>query len=232
MIDSSIEGIPEAKIQPVSSKRWVWLIPVVAVLFCVSLWVKEVIKHGPVITLILSHGHGIKPGDLLRCQGVAVGQVERVALESDLQAVRLRVRLDPAAEHVARAGGRFWVQRPRVGLGGVAGLETIAGPRYLVVLPGHGPPQYQFVAVDEPPVVGSIDPGGLELVLVAQRGGHLRAAAPVTYRQMPIGTVLSVGLATDATSVHVRVYIEPAYERLVRDNSRFWLVSGASTTSD
>ncbi len=229
MNDSQIDLLPKAKVQPDRGVRWVWLIPAVALVFCVGLWFKEVVQHGPIITLSLSHGHGVKAGDLLRCQGVVVGQVQRVALGPNLRGVRIVLRLDPAAAELARAGSRFWVQRPRVSFTGVGGLETIAGPRYLVALPGDGPAQHHFVALDEPPAVTSIDAGGLELVLVAQSGGGLRAAMPVTYRQMPIGKVLSVGLATDATSVHARVYIHPAYQRLVRHNSRFWLAEGVRT---
>ena len=41
-----------------------------------------------------------------------------------------------------------------------------------------------------------------------------------------VGTVLSVGLSSDATSVEIRVYVRPPYVHLVRDNSVFWETGG------
>ena len=56
--------------------------------------------------------------------------------------------------------------------------------------------------------------------------GGLRAGAPLTYRGVRIGGVLSAGLASDATAVDVRVWVRPPYKDLVREGSVFWNVSG------
>jgi hypothetical protein len=95
-----------------------------------------------------------------------------------------------------------------------------------MVLPGGGEPQSDFVGLEAPPVLETVEPGGLELLLKAPRLAGLSPGAPVTFRQVRIGSVLRVRLASDASTVEVDVYIRPTYARLVCDNSKFWNTSG------
>lgn len=217
---------PDALIAPVKPARWVWVIPLLAAAFSVGLFTTYAVKRGPVVTVALAHGYGLKAGDLVRARGIVVGQVEEVKLTEDLGGVTAWVRLDPSAKNLARSGSRFWVVRPNVSLAGVGGLETLAGPRYLAVVPGVGEPQKQFTAVEEPPIVEVVEPGSLEIVLTADRRGSLKPGSPLLYRQVVIGTVLSVSLSSDNTSVEARAYIRPAHAGLIRENSRFWNASG------
>jgi len=63
-------------------------------------------------------------------------------------------------------------------------------------------------------------------VVQDKRTGGLRPGAPLTYRGVRIGNVVSSGLASDASAVDVRVYVLPAYRELVCEHSKFWNVSG------
>jgi hypothetical protein len=69
--------------------------------------------------------------------------------------------------------------------------------------------------------------GGLELTLVTPDQGGIRAGAPVSYRRVVIGKILSVDLARDASAVELRIYIQPRYSDLMREGTRFWKVGGA-----
>jgi hypothetical protein len=122
--------------------------------------------------------------------------------------------------------------RPQVGFTGVAGLETLVGPRYLAVLPanpnlgGASALQFQFIGLADPPVVENIDPGDLEILVQGPRQGSLRRGGPVMYRQVRVGTILSVGLASDSSTVEARLHIEKAYAPLIRQSTRFWDMGG------
>jgi hypothetical protein len=225
---TSGNDLPAAIVSPARPAWWAWLIPAAALVVVIFLFSTYVIKSGSIITVELEDGHGLKAGDVLRCRGIVVGEVERVVLDQELDGVVVTVRLQADAEDIARAGSRFWVVRPTLSLTEVGGLETITGPHYLTVLPGSGEPQSQFVALAKPPVLAGKDPQGLEIELSADRRGSLSVGAPISYRQIQIGMVLSVGLASDAATVNVRLYIEPRYTYLVRANSVFWNVSGAN----
>jgi hypothetical protein len=106
------------------------------------------------------------------------------------------------------------------------GLETIVGPRYLTVLPGRGPRQRFFVGLERPPIVESVQPGDLEVIVRSPRQGGLQAGGPVFYRQVRIGWIMSVGLTSDAGAVEARLYIDGAYAQLIRQGTCFWRMGG------
>ncbi len=223
--------VPEALVGPDRRGRWIWLAPLAALALALFLARQAFAGSGPEITVRFAHGHGIEAGDTLRHLGIRVGRVERVELTSELDAVVCHIQLESAAAGLARSGTRFWIVRPHVSLEGVGGLETLVGARYVAALPRTGvrepvAAQREFLGLDTPPLLESVEPGGLELVLNAPRRFGLMPGAPLYYRQIQIGSVVGVDLSSDATTVEVRLYVRPAYAPLVRRNSRFWQVTG------
>ncbi|MCA9291470.1 MAG: MCE family protein, partial [Phycisphaerales bacterium] len=136
--------------------------------------------------------------------------------------------LQTAAAGVARAGSRFWVVRPDVGLDHVEGIDTLLGPRYLAVTPGEGARRRHFVGLERPPVIQDRQAGDLEVIVETPARGSLRAGTGVTYRGLRVGTVASVGLASDARSVEARIHIRQAYASIVRERTVFWDAGGVN----
>ncbi len=66
----------------------------------------------------------------------------------------------------------------------------------------------------------------MEVVLRGEDSFGLYVRAPIAWRGVDVGEVLSVNLAADTRYVDVRVRINSAYGNLVRSNSRFWATSG------
>lgn len=218
--------LPTAVIRPERQISWAWLIPILALCLCGWLGYRAWVLRGTVITVHLDEGHGLAPDDEVRYRGIAVGQVRSVDLSGDLSGVVVTAALYPQASYLARAGMRVWVVRPRVGVTGIAGLETLVGPRYLAVLPGVGPPQRSFVGLVEPPIVESINAGDLEILLEAPRRSGIRPGGSVLYRGIQIGSVVSVGLASDGNAVEARLHVRKPFAQLVRPQTRFWSVGG------
>lgn len=219
-------ALPQARIQPVRGFPWYLLIPLAALLFALWLGYRSFAMRGIPITVQLEEGHGLQVGDDVRYRGATVGEV--AAINVTQTGLTVRAMLSVEAANLAAGGARIWVVRPQVGLSGVAGLETVVGPRYLAILPGDGPPQRDFVGLEQPPIVESIQPGDLEIVLSGPQRGGLRAGAPVLYRQVQVGSVLSVGLTSDGSAVEARVHIQKPYIELIRPETKFWTVSGFS----
>ena len=219
-------NVPTAIVKPQRRISWAWIVPVLAAVAAGWLGVRAWSDRGVVVTVLLDEGHGIKPGDAVRYRGVTVGQVRAVELDGDSGGLRVTAGLRSEADNLARAGSRFWVVRPQFELSRIAGIETIVGPRYLTVLPGHGPRQRHFVGLADPPVVETIEPGSLEIILTASEKRGLRRGAPVTYRQVRVGSVLSVGLTSDGGAVEARLHIDRAYVQLIRPATRFWVLGG------
>jgi paraquat-inducible protein B len=220
--------VPTSRIEAAPRHWGAWLLPIVALLFTLYLGYEAWGGQGPSITIVASEGHGLGLGDPLRYRGITVGEVRRIELTEDLAQVALIVRLEPGADGLCREDSRFWVVRPHMALDGVQGLETIVGARYLSVMPGplDSPPCYRFTALGDPPVPEPIEPEGLELVFEASSRLNLVPGAQITYRDVPIGTVLGFELASDATHVDVHAYVRPDYVELVRENSWFWNTGG------
>jgi len=219
-------GVPQAETRPGQTWSWAWLVPLAALIVAGLLAWQAYRQRGTVIRVQFQQAHGIKPGDTVRYRGLVVGEVAATGLQEDLKGVSLRLRLEPQAEGLARAGTRFWIVHPRADWTGLRGLETIVGARYVALAPGEGRPLTVFQGLDEAPLRPGLDPNGLEVQLYADRLGSLRRGAPVLFRQIEVGTLVSVGLATDAETVEARAYIEPAYAGLIRPETKFWDVGG------
>ncbi len=217
---------PKAIVKPRRQFPWIWLVPIITLILAAGLAHRAWQMRGVIVTVQLSEGHGLEPGDPVRYRGITVGEIREITLDEKLTSVLITLSLQERGKELARRGSRFWVVRPEIAATGVAGLETLLGPRYLAVLPGQGNPQRWFVGLDDPPVIKSIQEGDLEIILRTPSRQGLRAGAPVLYRQMRVGTILSVGLTSDAGAVEVRVHIEHAYAALIRQNTRFWRVQG------
>ena len=218
--------LPRAVLRPERRLCWAWLIPLIAIVLAGWLGYRAWMMRGVVITVQLDDGHGLKPGDDIRYRGTTVGEVRSVDLAEDLDGVIVTAALQLQASHLARTGTRIWVVRPQLDVRGIAGLETLVGPRYLAMLPGSGPPQRRFFGLSDPPIVESIEPGDLEIVLEASRRMGVSPGTPVLYRQVLVGTILSVGLTSDGGAVEARVHIRRAYAQLIRPMTRFWNVGG------
>ncbi len=221
-------AFPLAELRPLRARSWAWLLPVFAVALALVLAGRAWSARGPELVLHATEGHGIGPGDRLLYRGIAVGDVRTVDLAADLSTVEVRVRLHPAAERLARAGSRFWIERPDISLERLRGVETLLGARHLSVLPGapDAEAQHEFVCLDEAPVLVADDQGALEFVLEAPRRFGLAPGAPLTYRQIEIGSVTGVGLSSDARSVEVRCAVRGAFAHLVREDTAFWEAGG------
>lgn len=218
--------LPTATLKP--QRRWslAWIVPVLALLIAGWLAYSAWSARGVLITVQFEHGHGLEPGAAVRYRGIVVGEVRSIDLSEDGDAVDAHLALHSNAQTLARAGSRFWIVRPRLDLGEVEGLETIIGARYIEALPGDGDPRRSFIGLAEAPIVQWHDPGDLEIILHAPTRMGLRRGAPVLYRQVTVGRVLSVGLTSDGGAVEARVHIDAPYVSLVRRDTRFWAVSG------
>jgi hypothetical protein len=178
---------------------------------------------GPQITVRFSDGYGVKPGDRLRHRGIEVGEVVAVDLDPELQGVLITMELLPAAEAIAREGSRFWIERPRISLSRITGLETVVGAKSVGVLPGppDGPKVYDFEGLESPPLFQDAD--SVEITVQFQNGYGLAAGDLVKHRGIVIGEVASVELDPKFQGVEVRVRLIGSATGLARAGSQFWV---------
>lgn len=172
-------------------------------------------------------GFGLAVGDPVKYRGIVIGEVKDIRLQPNLEGVAVSLQLTDSARSIARAGTQFWVERPRVSIREVRGLETLVTGRFIAVRPGpeDAASQSEFQGLDTAPF-REMPEGGLEIVLFGPELRGLQHGAPVLYRGVRVGHIVTVGLASDATIVEARAFIQPAYRQLVRRDSVFWNESG------
>ncbi len=190
---------------------------------------REAASTEPLEILIrFSNGHGLTTGDVVKFRGIVVGEIVDIALNERLDGIDVQVRLAASGRLLARAGTRFWIERPRVQLTGISGLDTLTGGQHIATAagPDEAPAQVLFDGLDEPPGMLDQRPGGLEFVIYSQDREGINRGAPLTHRGLQIGHIVAVGLSADAAQIETRLYVDPAYRSLIRQNSVFWSVGG------
>ena len=200
-----------------------WLVPFVVLVVVAWVLVDAWSTRGIMVSVHFADGHGLAPGDRVRCRGIEVGIVDRVLLEDE--GVEVWVELEPEdADRVARVGARWWISRPQIDWTRVSGLDSLVGPRFVLVDPSSGDTAiaHDFEGLSEAPTIEHFAEGDLSLILLAETRGTLHAGSAVLYRGVRIGTIQSTSLAPDATGVEVKALIEEKYTPLVRTNSKFF----------
>ena len=220
------EEFPVAAVRPAAdagrflqSRMW-WLTLICLLLAFWMTW-SSLPEKGTEIMIRFPEGHGLKAGDAVRYRGIDVGVVTEVVLNEELSGVDVGVMLNPEGGQLDREGTRFWIVRPEISLTKVAGLETAVGAKYIGVSPG--PPDAvtsnSFDGLAAAPA-DQLSPGGIHLVLRSDSRSGLNVGAPVTWRGVAVGQVLSVSLSSDARNVLTSIHIDREYKNLVRSGSK------------
>ena len=219
--------IPEAVVKPRKGISIVWIIPIVALL--IGAWVayKSISEIGPTIVITFNDAEGLVAGKTkVKYKDVDVGLVETVALDEDLEHVRVTVEMDKGAKSYLTEKTRFWVVKARIRAGSVSGLGTLLGGAYIAMDPVSGGKFVKdFVGLESIPVV-TTDQQGQHFQLKATRRGSLDIGAPIYFRQIQVGEVVSYQLSEDNKTVNFKVFINEPHHHKVRENTRFWNASG------
>ncbi len=231
MNDAPQEPHPLPKPEILGSRRWhvslIWLVPLIAALAGLALVVRTVLREGPVITITFQTAEGLEAGKTeVHYKNVVVGKVDSIVLSNDHQQVLVTVRLSKNAEGLAVQDTRFWVERPRIGVGGVSGINTLLSGAYIGVDIGTSQqPQRYFTGLEKPPAV-THDEHGRRFVLHGDDAGSLIIGAPVYFRRLPVGRVAALDLDPDSRGVTVQIFIDSPYGDFVTTNTHFWNSSG------
>ena len=229
MPDSQTENLPTASVANSSKGRgFFWLLPVVALIAALLMMKQYWQERGIPITITFVEGHGLKAGDVLKCRGIIIGQVEDIELTEDLSEVKVSARVDPSAGDVLRETTDFWIVRPELNISGVRGLDTLVGAKFIRVEPNDGGAYTDsFTGVEDPPMQQLVDPLGRFINFQARDVSGIRVGSLISYRQMPVGMILSMELDDSREFVELEGYLQPEYADLARSRTVFWKDSGA-----
>ena len=229
---SSATDEPRAPGQaPVKTRRFsislVWIVPIVAVLVGISLVVHNVMQEGPTIIVNFKTGSGLTANKTeVKYRNVVIGQVTDVELSNDQKSVDATIKLSKQAETFTREDSQFWVVRPRIGAGGVSGIDTLLSGDYIGADIGQADNRAKhFKGLENPPPITYGEPGK-RFMLHAPDLGSLDIGSPVYYRKIPVGQVVTYTLNSEGKGVDIEVFIHSPNDAFVTENTRFWNASG------
>lgn len=213
------------------SASWIWLVPAVAALVGLSLVINAWRQQGPSISISFQTAQGLESGKtVVKYKDVVIGKVTGIRLSQDHSKVIVKVDLDKSAAGIAVSDSRFWVVRPRIGLGGVSGIDTLLSGSFIGVDVGKSQqPQTDFVGLENPPSVLH-DSRGKSYTLHAGDLGSLDIGSPVYYRRIQVGRVASYKLDKDGKGVTLQIFVDSPYDGFVTTESRFWNASGVDVS--
>jgi paraquat-inducible protein B len=232
MTDKTAGGIagqdmPEAVVKKRSGVSVVWIIPIVAAI--IGAWVayKAFSETGPKISIIFEDAEGLEAGKTkVKFKDVEVGMVQSIDLEKDLKHVLVVVQMNAGSKVYLTENTRFWVVRARISAGTVSGLGTLLGGAYIAIDPVTGGKFVdKFTGLEQVPVVTTDQPGQ-HFLLKADRRGSLDVGAPIYFRQIKVGEVVSYQLADDNKSINFKIFINAPHHLKITENTRFWDASG------
>ena len=166
----------------------------------------------------------------MKYKNVVIGKVQKIRLSADRSHVLVVLALDKSASGFATKGTRFWVVRPRIGLGGVSGIGTLFSGAYIGADVGDSKtPAAHFTGLETPPAVNSGAPGR-SFTLHSGDLGSLDIGSPVYYRRIQVGRVVSYKLDKDGKGVSLQIFIDGPNDKFVTVSSRFWNASGVNVS--
>jgi len=235
MTDESKPGgaeLPEPVVRrPRVNASLVWLVPVLAALVGLSLVINAWMQAGPTINISFQSAEGLDPGKTpVKYKNVVIGRFTSVRLSKDRGRVIAKVALEKSAEGFATADTRFWVVRPRIGLGGVSGIDTLLSGAFIGADVGESKePEDEFTGLEAPPAVTHGAPGKT-FMLHTDDLGSLDIGSPVYYRRIQVGRVVTYQLDEDGKGVSLQIFVDGPNDEFVTKSSRFWNASGVDVS--
>ena len=184
--------------------------------------------YGIKMTLRLPSVAGLsKESSKVIYRGFEVGVVTDFTLNTDdpKRSVTAHILSDPEVEWILRENTRFWIVEPQLSVNKIENLDAFIKASNISFKPGTGEFRDDFIAVEQPQESGVIKPGNF-FRLVSENSKSFSLGAPVTYRNIQVGEIVSYDLTADGEHVEAKILIYEKYLKLVRQDSVFWKERG------
>ncbi len=209
----------------------IWLVPALAAAVGLALVVSNWLQAGPQISISFQSAEGLDTGKTpVKYKNVVIGHVQKIRLSEDRSRVLVKVALEKSAEKFATKDTRYWVVRPRIGLGGVSGIDTLLSGAFIGADIGESDTVVEdFKGLEIPPAVNHGAPGR-GFMLHADDLGSLDIGSPVYFRRIQVGRVVSYQLDKNGKGVSLHIFIDGPNDAFITVSSRFWNASGVDVS--
>ncbi len=205
----------------------IWTIPMIAALIGGWLVFKSAVVENVFVDVSFKSASGIEAGKTpVKLRNVKVGEVTEVRFTEDLSEVEIEMELTGVSLERLTNTTRFWVIRPRIGIEGVSGLDTLLSGAFIEIDPGEGgTAQTIFKGLKEPQIYQLGNPG-TSYLLNSDKLGSISRGSSIKHRGITVGSVTKYKLTDDHSHVQIEIFIESPHDQYVTRHTRFWNVSG------
>jgi paraquat-inducible protein B len=179
------------------SVGWVWAVPIAAAAVVLFLLVRSLSHRGINATVTFDEASGVvATSTKVRYRGLEVGTVSSLVLSPDGQHVIAHLDLDKRMREYLRSGTKFYLQGAHPSLADLSSLTAIVSGPSIVLVPGKGAPQEDFVGIANSPPEALDVAVPYQVTFVGDVGG-MQPGSAVTLLGFTVGVIRSVGLAID-----------------------------------
>ncbi|MCM8532154.1 MAG: MlaD family protein [Lentisphaeraceae bacterium] len=172
----------------------------------------------------------LKEGSEIVYKTISIGQIQKVKLKND--ELVFEAIVDKEYDDILVQDTKFWVEEFSFSIDQIKNPAAAVTGSFINVMKGNKLLESKsFTLQDESPAP-TINKEGLRIVVIGSRLGSLKIGSPVFYRQIQIGSVEAAKLTGDSTGVEIKVFIEPKYSYLIRENSIFYIASAIGVEVD
>jgi len=201
----------------------IWIVPFIAL--CIAAWLvfQYFYDRGPEIQIIFPKNEGLVAGQsVVKFKNVPIGKVTKIYLDENVDGVIVVVRMfSEQAKPYMTEKAKFWIVKPKVGIGGVSGLDTLLSGTYIDVYSEKGGTFKEKHYGLAQPYYDSTK--GVYFHLKSTESKHITVGTPLYYKNIQVGKVEYVYLGLDNKSIDILVFVENRYVYLVHRHSKFWI---------
>lgn len=217
----------QANIESAKRVSKIWFIPIITLALGVWMVYHQWKNQGPEITIELLSAEGIEVNKTpIKIRDLEIGKVKDIKLNQTLDGVVITAQIEANAANLMTQNAEFWVVSPRISFSEVSGLGTLLSGSYIAMSSnGQGREQYEFTALERPPVTPAGTPG-LHLTLTSDAAFAYKAGDPIIYKGFKVGEFEDANFNVEDRIIYYTAFIEAPYHQLITQNTRFWNVSG------
>ncbi|MFT4835165.1 MAG: paraquat-inducible protein B [Psychromonas sp.] len=204
----------------------IWFLPAVAALLGAWFLFQNMTHANVTIKIHFEHAESIIVDKTkLHYKGVIIGTVKKVELDAT-SGVNVIAEVESHAKFMLRKNTKFWLVSPKASLTSITGLDTLFSGSYINLQRGEGQYTTNFIAQTEQPI--SIPENARLINLRSDNAGSINVGTPIFYKNIKVGEVAAIRLERSAQAVNISAFVDGDYRHLVKNNSKFWNISGLS----
>lgn len=222
----------EAIVKKKSGISVIWILPIVALL--VGGWIayKSYQDKGVMIRVAFTEINGVTAGKTqVMHKGLPLGMVKSYTIDYKKHKIYLDIEMVKEVKPFLYEDLKFWIVRPEISTTRITGLDTLLSGSYIAVKPGKSKKlTTEFEGLSEPPPIPA-QSIAYNLNLTAPAKDSLSVGAPLLFKQMKVGEIVSIKFKEDSTDLDIGVVVYKKFANLVSASSYFWNASGLRITA-